>query len=289
MRDWTKIIIFPDKAEIALCNRISKERSPYICGWMETGSQSYKEYAIDFKADYLPCGTYCCLANFDLDYSGLKKHFRNIHTEYNGVAGYAGFQRLENGNYVSIMSFWDVYGTDSLGRKLVHTPRLVYPAGEGTGRFSGEGAGVHIILPYNWRPGKWYRMLLTCGTMLDRVNTVISMFAREVDGGKWTCLCRFDMGTTNVTFKNNTAIFLENFSPRTSGEIRTLECRNIKIKEKDNWKPVRTAHLSQSYNYPGSYQYGSDDSTFYMITTGVAQKAGSPQQPSTLHVREANC
>ena len=286
MRDWTKIIYFPSQEEIALCNRISMFRSPYICGWMETGEQSYTEYSIDFKADYLPCGTYCCLANFDLDYSGLKKTYKDIRTDYNGVAGYAGFQRLENGNYVSILSFWDVYGTDSTGSSVTHTPRLVYPAGTVAGRFSGEGTGVHFILPYDWRAGNWYRMRLICGTLLNNGNTVISMFVRQLDGGKWTCLCRFDMGTTNVTFKNNIAVFLENFLPRTAGEVRTLECRNVKIKKEDNWKQIRTAQFSQHYNYPGSYRYGSDDSTFYMITTGVLQRAGKAQTKSTLHVRK---
>jgi hypothetical protein len=52
---WDDRIAAPSKAEISSHNAASTARSPYISGWLKTGSLGrFTEYAIDFKADYAP-------------------------------------------------------------------------------------------------------------------------------------------------------------------------------------------------------------------------------------------
>ena len=287
MRDWKNAMQLPDTQEITLCNRRSKARSPYICGWMRTGSPGFTKYAIDIKADYLPCGTYCCAVNFDLDYSALEKKYK-IRTEYKGVAGYAGLQRLENGSTVAILSFWDVFCEDSYGRTLIHRPRLIYPADDGNNSFTGEGTGAHKLVPYPWEAGHWYRVMLTFGRSSSG-NTVVSMGIRKSDEDDWTILCQYDLGVPDVCMKNDVAVFLENFAAATSGEIRTMECRNIRIQDsKYGWKDVETGIFSVNYlnpDYPGSYYYNSDGTSFYIITTGVEGKAWAKLNQLTLRVQ----
>ena len=289
MRDWSALMQFPDSKEIAAYNRVSRSRSPYLAGWLHTGSTGYTEYVVDFKADYLPRATYCCLASFDLDYGGLREqNCRNVHTHYNGVAAYAGFQRLWNGSPAAILSIWDVFYTDQAGNSRVLRPTLVYPTAETAEAFDGEGTGVHKIIPWNWSPGVWYQMLLTCGVRKKNGNTVLSMWAREPDWAGWTCLCRFDLGVPNVCMKNDMAVFLENFAPETSGDIRTMECRNARIKDKRlGWRPVEAGVFTglASDPYAGSYGIDADKTTFCMITTGVPGKGGGSRGQTAFRVK----
>ena len=103
--DWAKVYTLPSRAKIAAYTNPTKCRSPYIAGWFNLPAEvRYTEYAVDFKADYLPKGTYCCLGNWVMDYSSLEARYKKAGTEY-GISGYAGFQNIEGGEKVSIMSF----------------------------------------------------------------------------------------------------------------------------------------------------------------------------------------
>ena len=67
----------PSKEEIAAYNKTSNNRSPYISVWMDTSRVGkFCEIAVDFKADYLPSGTYCSLANFYMDYPSLNAKYQ---------------------------------------------------------------------------------------------------------------------------------------------------------------------------------------------------------------------
>ena len=109
-RNWSSVFAMPTADEINAYQNQSTHRAPYIAGWLSIpGDTRYTEYVVDFKADLLPNGTYCCLGNWQMDYSYLERQYTSVHTEYSGVSGYAGFQSLGDGTRVSIMSFWDVY------------------------------------------------------------------------------------------------------------------------------------------------------------------------------------
>lgn len=109
-RNWQEIINYPTRREIEDYNKSSKSRSPYLCAWLDTNIEgNFSQFAIDFKADYLPSGTYCSLANFYLNYGSLKEEDCKISRDTQ-ISGYAGFQRQQNGDvYNSILSLWNVY------------------------------------------------------------------------------------------------------------------------------------------------------------------------------------
>lgn len=80
------------------------ERAPYICCEPDfSGKLSYDEFAVDFRADYLPIGNYLCVNTWDFDDHGLLSRYSSVRRDYDGVAGYAGFQRNYEGKP---LSFW---------------------------------------------------------------------------------------------------------------------------------------------------------------------------------------
>lgn len=284
--DWSKTIEWPTAEEIAECNKAAKDISPYLAAWMKTGDVGrYTEYAIDFKADYLPDYTYCCLANFMLDYSALNSQYAKVNTD-GGIAGYAGFQRLgPDQDHVAIMSFWDIYCEDESGNKTTISATRLYPGPDDNMRFGGEGEGVHCITACPWEAGKWYRMKLECGTNEETGNTTIAQWIKDLSTGEWTMISKYDLGVKNVAFTGDNAIFLENFGPATAGEVRTMEVKNARVRaENGSWVPVKSGVFMLGYEHAGSYKYGTEGDTFWMITTGVTGKAGEPQQPIMLTV-----
>lgn len=274
---WESVFPMPPRHQITAHNQASTRRSPYLAAWLQTPSNvNYTQYSIDFKADYLPNGTYCCPANWTMDLSTLAKHYTNLRNNYSdtySVHAYAGFQRLRGANdYCSIMSVWDIFGTDENGNTHRTHPRLVYPA-ERTNDFSGEGTGVQVLVPYAWEAEHWYRMLLRCFTG-DNGNTWIQQWVCDLETGQWTLLCCYDMMIQQTAMRGHIAVFLENYRTEFSGEIRTLEFRNVKILLADtqSWHPVTTASIHSEGGLPkyeGSYAFGAHNDTFWMITSGV--------------------
>lgn len=77
--DWNSVFELPAKDEIAGYMNPNKSLAPYIYGWLDILPEiKYSEYCIDFKADYLPTATYCCLGQWTLDYSALEKEYEEV-------------------------------------------------------------------------------------------------------------------------------------------------------------------------------------------------------------------
>ena len=272
-RDWNALMRFPNKQEIANYNKTSKSRSPYLCAWYNTGVVGkFNEISVDFKADYVPSGTYCSLANFYLDYEDQLTQYERI--ELDNIAGYAGFQRnaVNPNRYNGILSFWDVYCWYKNGMKTTMRAKRIWPEGKvADDSFGHEGEGAHHLQDYPWKAGRWYRMLLQCGRSELTGNTTIEQWFCDLGTKTWTKLCVYDLGAPNLSFKGNMAVFLENFQVETSGEVRTMEVRNVRVRcaATNEWVDVESANISQNFNLFGSYQYGADDNTVWMITTGV--------------------
>ena len=284
-RDWNSILTLPTLAEIHACNSSSSSRSPYIGGWMSTEGVSYTAYSVEFKADFLPNATYCCPANFDLDYSWLKDQYADVRTEYSGVAGYAGFQKQSNGNMNAILSFWDVFCTDTSGNQTVIRAELVYPTNASSGSFGGEGTGAHYLSDYQWQAGRWYRMQLLCEISDTTGNTTIEQWVEDLETEEQTLLCIYDLGVPNVCFKGDIAVFLENFDPAYAGDVRTMECRNFKILDQyGQLINLTSGYYSESFEYPGRFQYGSEGDCIFMITTGAGSSSQSNPEPQTLTI-----
>lgn len=278
-RNWYDIMNFPSRETIDNYNNSSTKRSPYIYSWLTTNVVSnFSQYSIDFKADYLPPATYCSLANFYLDYSSLLEQYSEITVnddqKSGNIYGYAGFQRQyrNKDKYNGILSLWQIYCKKSNGGTDTIRARLIYPEGEHENYFSHEGCGVNYLPDYNWKSKNWYRMLLQLGKSSETGNTTLEYWVLDLNNKKWTKLCVYDLGAPNVTFIGQTAVFLENFSPKHSGEIRTLEFKNVRIfnRQEQKWMPIKSGYFGQQSNLPGSYQFGSDESAFYMITSGVS-------------------
>ena len=283
---WRERIPFPSESEIEKYNEISSSRSPYIVGWMTTEHIGrYTEYSIDFKADMVPPFTYCSWANFHLDYSALKSRYASW--SYEGIGGYAGLQqRTASQRANSILSFWDVYCRNEKGEIVnVIRAKLVYPEPGTDESFSGEGEGAHHLTDYPWKPGQWYRMLLQCSRSDSTGNTTIQQWICDLSSNSWTKLCEYDLGVPNVAFIRDNAVFLENFNPSTSGDVRTMEVRNARAKAENStrWISIRSATFQQNYRLPGSYNFGIDGDTFWMITTGISGITGW-KEPTSLTV-----
>lgn len=293
MRNWNDIISLPPIEDINHINNTSKCRSPYLTAWLDTakGDSCFSGYAIDFKADYLPQQTYCCLATLRLDTTFLGEKYVSVN---NGghYYSYSGFQRTVQPNhpeYNGILSIWDTYCTDKYGKTDTLKASLIYPEGKEAITYNHEGSGVSYHPEYNWKPGKWYRMLVQCAEKQD-ANTQLEFWVADLESKVWKKLCVFDMGAPKMQFKGNTAVFLEDWLTETAGEVRSLEVKNAKIYKRSlgKWVNVYSAYFndrdnSESICYSGSYQYGHDDTTFWMITTGVPNCA-EPQNGMRLFV-----
>lgn len=273
---WENVFPLPTQSQINAYTNPDWLRSPYIAGWLDIGkTDRFTEYSIDFKADHAPVGTYCCLANWVMDMSELKKTHTNVHTEYSGVSAYAGFQNTatEKGK-ATIMSFWDIYATDPNGKEITIRPTLVYPEYDHDDEFSGEGTGAHRIVPYDWKENHWYRMLLQSYPSPETGNTLVDQWVCDLETGKWTRMCCYDTGLKNSHFVGSVAFFLENYLPQYAGEIRSMEVANVRVRDLSTgqWRDIEGAYLTSQGGkpkYEGSYAFGSREDRFWMITSGV--------------------
>ena len=292
-RNWSEVMRLPSREEIDDYNSTSTNTSPYIGAWLDTGIGGYfTMFSIDFKADFTPSDTYCCLASFHLDYSSLTSQNCKVSlsTPNSSISGYAGLQRQNASPYRcnSIMSLWDVYCDCNTGETETIRAKLTKPVDAQESAYSHEGYGVHYLPDFPWEPHKWYRMLLRCTQSETTDNTTIEQWVFDISRNSWTKICVFDLGIPELTFTGKTCVFLENFDAKSSGEIRSLEFKNARVynSESKSWSDIESAYffIQEKENHPGSYQFGSDESTFWIITTGVPDCAGV-QAPVTLTVK----
>lgn len=297
-RNWQGIMKFPSTIEIEKYNNSCTERSPYLEAWLDTSSEeNFTQLSIDFKADYVPSATYCSPINFYIDYSSLLEKY-DIVDNGGHISGYGGLQRQIDGTkYNSILSLWDVYCKKKSGETDTIRASLVKPVGAESVNFNHEGNGVSFRPSYLWEPRKWYRMLIQLGKLETTGNTTLEQWIGDISEKKWNQLCVFDLGASGLKFKNKIAVFLENFDPidpkdsrpRSAGEIRTMEFKNIRVFNslKQRWVSIYSGDFyndeGKTIKKSGSYQYGADNDTFWMITTGVPDCA-SPQAPVSLEV-----
>lgn len=279
-RDWPEIFKFPSEEQVAA--RPADKRSPYLSTWLSVDSDvRYDAYCVDFKSDHIPYGTYSAVFNGYMDYSSLKEQYVSV--DNGGHIGlYGGLQQGAEGKESnSILTMWDIYCTDKNGKKTIIHPERTYTAKKtDIDKLIGgaEGEGSQTLLPYNWQAGRWYRMLLRCGTSETTGNTTVEQWFQDLTTGDWTHMCTYDIGVKNSCFKGSMAVFSENFLKQYAGGVRSLEFTNVRIHTSEGWRDVtstgsiksrvdKTGVLADIY---GSWEAGTDDSTFYMISSGVS-------------------
>lgn len=271
---WETVFPFPSRREIDGYRNPRNLRSPYLGCWLHIPPQErYMEYQIDFRAGHLPKGTYCCLGAWKMDHRKLKQRYRSVREE--GVHAYAGFQRLPDGSCVSIMSFWDVCCTGFWGKERVLRAKLLYPQNPIDGpEFTGEGTGARCIAPFDWEAGHWYRMHLRSVVSLKTGTTLVEQWVVDLHTGERKLLCCYDTLLPDSCFCGSPAIFLENFSPETAGEVRSMEAYNAMYRSADDgcWKGFSSAYMYYQDSVPrcqGSYRFGASGKHLWMITSGV--------------------
>ena len=236
-RAWSEILQFPTEEQIAA--RPADGRSPYVVTWLSTGGVKYDAYCVDFKSDHIPYGTYSCMFNGFMDYSSLSDRYVSVDNN-EIIILYGGLQQGAEGKESnSILSFWDIYCTDSAGNTTVIRPKQIYSLNKTDGAsFTGEGDGAHTLLPYNWQAGRWYRMLLRCGTSETTGNTTVEQWFQDLTTGDWTHTCTYDIGVKDSSFIGSAAIFSENFLKQYAGGVRSLEFTNVRIHTDEGWRDV---------------------------------------------------
>ena len=267
------------------------DRSPYIVCWPKfAGTKRYDEFAVDFRADSQPRGTYVNTGNWWMDISGLKKKYTSVDADDGEPGGmYAGFQVLENGRKVAIMSVWKLFLTDKNGKKSVIKAKRTYPKKPRIGGdFGGEGTGIKTMVDYNWKAGKKYRSLIQCGTTAAG-NCEVTFKVCDLSTGKWTKLVSYDLGYKNTCI-TSPGCFLENYLRDQATEVRTAEWSNFRVKSHENgsWVTAKSAKMErQFYMWPGSYNFGSNDSCFWAITSGVPNLCKPPANGTSFSVSKA--
>ena len=259
-----------------------KARSPYIVCWPEfSGTTGYSEYAVDVKADSQPRGTYVNVGYWNMDLSSLKRRYASVASD-NGTAApggvYAGFQVLEDGSKVAILSVWRLHLTDANGKKSVLDAKRTYAKNPRIAEdFGGEGTGVKTLVDYDWEAGKTYRALIKCGKTAAG-NCELQFWVCDLKASKWTKLVAYDLGYES-SYMTNLGCFLEDFLVEHAGEVRTAEWSNFRAKshETGSWASAKSAKMERQFEeWTGSYNFGSNSSCFWTITTGVPNLCKPP-------------
>jgi len=273
-----KAFSFPTEQQLREYRNPQRRRSPYLCGWLHVPAGTrYTQYSVEFQATHLPNGTYCSLGNWSLELSGLGTRYAAYPADFQ-VHGYGGFQKIDDGQTVSILSIWDIPCTAWGGKHVTLRARRLYPQKiRGTGNFSGEGTGAQCIAPFAWEAKHWYRMHLKCLQQAD--TTLIEQWAQDLETGASILLGCFDTGVPNACFRDKMGIFLENYLWETAGEVRGMEVRNAKYQNAatGKWEPFRHVTLcsqqpqcdDNSLSYEGSYDFGVTDGRIWMLTSGI--------------------
>lgn len=108
----------------------------------------YREFSVGWRCDQDALNTYFNVHSW---YTAANERFEGI-----GLgSGYTGFQNV-NGGHMVLFSMWETAG-------LVPEAKYYIPGGRSE-RFYGEGTGVKICIPYEWKVGIWYTVRVSAET-----------------------------------------------------------------------------------------------------------------------------
>ena len=283
-RDWSQLMEMPTEEQLALPGTL---RSPYIAFYPDFGLGGTTAFSMDFRIAFDPAATYICPACWNLDVSEMEKSYVRVVSDYGSeVSGYFGFQVLENGEKVVIMSLWDAFCEDGDGQVTRISPRVLYPQDsrirEHTPETNGEGSFVQCMFPYAWETGRDYRLLMEQETG-EQGTEVFTVFLMEPEGDTMTEMFRFDSGLTGV-WTDWMCGFVENFDPQTAAWPRSLEFWNVRARERSSgtWKDAASVAFSVNSSvditdYEGSWNVGADEDACWIITSGVPGLCGGPE------------
>ena len=292
IRPWKKLMPYPLQVLINEAN--GKVRSPFI-GFRPRFENvtGITEYAIDFWIDDVDRGTYFSTMNFYMDVSSLEKKYASVSNDYTTPgAAYCGFQIHGDGKLAMIMTVWDVICRDEAGRKTVISAKQLYPEGSAdANRGIAEGSHRQRIREYPWKTRHAYRMLMQRTDSPETGNTVLTMFVCDLENMRWDKLVAFDIGYKSK-FINAWSIsaFMENYEIDYAGSVRSVSMANIRGRDEKtgNWVAAKNGCFTVNSYVPalvgahavprGSYRFGSDDASFWIITSGVEGLCAPPEK-----------
>ena len=177
------------------------------------------------------------------------------------------------------MSIWNIYCESGNGRKTVIQPKVVFADNLiRSGTFGGEGNGIQCLVRYDWKSKKKYRMFLQIKDEKATGVSHLTMWAHDYEQDIWTKLIEYDLQIKH-TFLMDSCVFLENYLSEYCAEIRTMELSDFRVfSDEGKWVRANAVRLGQSYNYPGSYNYGVQGNIIWGITTGLPNRCRIPAQ-----------
>ena len=283
IRSWENYMRMPTDAEILAVK--GTNRSPYIAMYYRFPDLGRAlEYCVDLHTDHQPRGTYLCPFNWWLNVSGLSDRYESVYNDYTGTpGGYCGFQILEDDSRVFIMTEWSAFCRDYSGNVTVFTPEVLYPEGQGKGNTdSGEGTFTQCIVPYDWRAGRDYRVLLQQSRSNTTGNVVFTTYVCDLFTGRWDKLVSYDAGIPDVYIRSIGG-FSENFVPNYTGEIRSMELFNLRARSAETrlWVSANSVMFKlngsvSDMGWKGSAAYGTDGCSIWSITSGVGGLCEDP-------------
>ena len=242
------------------------------------------EYAIDFSVDDMNRGTYFSTFNAEMDTADFTQKGLGICENYGTAAGfYGGFQYLEDGGRAIIMTVWDVICEDAQGNEKVFRATPLYADEKArikseSDETSMEGDFRQFIIDYPWEARHPYRVLLQMGKNEATGNATVTMQVCDLTRHEWKKLVTWDLGYPSRYIRTDGLCgFLENYLVQYSGDVRSANFSNIRGRsaQSGEWTAADSVRFSvnnsvDSFDYVGSCQFGADDHSYYMITSGVS-------------------
>lgn len=169
-----------DSAPYVVLNKFFKTDKPYLA----------------FTSDWR------CDADAENTYYNVHSWYDAEDDAHNGIkpgSGYTGFQNV-NGGHLAILSMWAVPGCEPVVEYAKKGSRIE--------PFSGEGVGTKVLIPYNWKVGKWYTNCIQ--TRNEDGKTYYDLFVRP-ENGKWELLATISIDLPELGM-NWDCSFLEDFT-----------------------------------------------------------------------------
>ena len=294
-RAWKSLMKYPTAKQKKSVR--GKGRSPYIVYYPQfNGVEGITEYSIDFWIDDMDKGTYFSTLSGHMDISALENKYSSVTNDYGPGSFYCGVQCWEDGRTAVIMSVWDCICKDQNGKEKIICANQIYPKfKKGVSKLTGEGRFQQFLQEYRLKTKHPYRVLMQLSTNQKNGNTTLAMWIGDLSSNKWKRLVEWDLGYKSRYIKTYPlAGFLENYVTEYSGSVRNVSFSNIQGRNYRNnkWVAAKSVRFTVnnsmgSHKYLGSYNFGSDDSTFWIITSGVSNLCRSPKSGTVFSVKHS--
>lgn len=197
--------------------------APYVVVasfWEE--DRPYKSICTDWRCDIDAPNTYYNVHNW-VNYEG---QYQNVQSG----SGYTGFQNI-NGKHVIIFSLW---GNEKGIPNVEFSQKDAY-----VDTFQGEGTGMKVITPYDWKVNTWYSLKVQAGT--EGGYTYYDLLVKE-SGKDWKIIATIRFPEPNLGFPYDLS-FLEDWTY--NGYKRGHSLRNITVTRQSG----ETIQAEQVYVY----------------------------------------